>query len=156
MYANLDWEKAKTKLITSIRIAFATRYIQKTKLTLIGYQAPGFVDFHPNPFEMSRQFGSLLQQVGLTEYVTTALDAITDDEVNADIDYVLNDLKLPFKDPATGFGADKSDLPLSSRHYLAMKKLVNDNNFDALAIRCWPELQGPQVVLNFTYLSKHS
>ena len=145
VYANLDWEKAKTKLVAAIRIAFATRYIQRTKVTLIGYQAPGFVDFHPNPFEMSRHFGSLLQHVGLTEYVSTALETVTDEEVAADVEYVMNDLKLPFKDPATGFGAEKSDLPLSSRHYLAMKKLVTENNFDALAIRCWPELQGPQV-----------
>ena len=55
VYANLDWDKAKSKLVTAIRVAFATRYIQRTKVTLIGYQAPGFVDFHPNPFEMSRR-----------------------------------------------------------------------------------------------------
>ena len=42
--------------------------------------------------------------------------------------------------PLSGFGTDKSDLAISSRHYLAMKKLVSDNNFDALAIRCWPEV----------------
>ena len=34
---------------------------------------------------------------------------------------------------------------LASRHYLAMKRLIEDNSFDGLAIRCWPELPGPQV-----------
>jgi hypothetical protein len=26
-----------------------------------------------------------------------------------------------------------------------MKRLIEENNFDGLAIRCWPELPGPQV-----------
>jgi hypothetical protein len=45
----------------------------------------------------------------------------------------------------TGFGTEVTDLPLASRHYLAMKRLIEENNFDGLAIRCWPELPGPQV-----------
>ena len=45
-----------------------------------------------------RQLGSLLQHVGLTEYVATALDTITDEEVAADVEHVVNGLKLPFKE----------------------------------------------------------
>ena len=78
--------------------------------------------------------------VGLTEYITTALEAITDEEVEKDVDHVVNNLKFPHKAVSTGFGTEKSDLHTSSRHYLAMKKLTSDNNFDALAIRCWPEV----------------
>ena len=61
------------------------------------------------------------------------------------MDHVINTMQLPFKDPATGFGVEREEMPTASRHYLAMKKLIDRDNFDGLAIRCWPELPGPQV-----------
>ena len=82
----------------------------------------------------------------MTEYITTALHTITEEEVAADVVKV-KELKLPFKGMETGFGVEESELPLASRHYLAMKKYITEDNFDALAIRCWPELPGPQVNL---------
>ena len=144
VYNNLNWDKAKQSLLNAVYVAFATRYMKRTKLALIGYQAPGFVDFHPNPFQMCRQFGSILQQVGMTEYIATALHTITEEEVAADIAKV-KELNLPFKAVDTGFGVEEHELSQASRHYLAMKKYIYDDNFDALAIRCWPELPGPQV-----------
>ena len=107
-------------------------------MALIGHQAPGFTDFHPNPFLMSQTFGIVFQHVGLTEYIATALDAVTQEEVEADMDRVAG--TFPFKALDTGFGCEKHEIAASSRHYLAMKKLVKDNNLDALAIRCWPEV----------------
>ena len=142
VYNNLDWEAAERSLRRAINVGFACRNIRKTKVALIGHQAPGFLDFHPNPFVMSKTFGVILQHVGLAEYVTTALETVTEAEVTRDVEKVLSDLKFPFKAASTGFGIEESDLPISSRHYLAMKKIVTDNNFDALAIRCWPEVRG--------------
>merc|ERR1719232_1998918 len=134
MTATLSLERA-------LSVSFASRYIQLTKVALIGHQAPGFTDFHPNPFLMSQTFGIVSQHVGLTEYIATALDAVTQEEVEADMDRVTG--TFPFKALDTGFGCEKHEIAASCRHYLAMKKLVKDNNFDALAIRCWPELPGP-------------
>ena len=107
-------------------------------MALIGHQAPGFTDFHPNPFLMSQTFGVVFQHVGLTEYTAAALEAVTQEEVEADMDRVAH--QFPFKALDTGFGCEIRDIAASSRHYLAMKKLVRDNNIDALAIRCWPEV----------------
>ncbi|XP_023338629.1 uncharacterized protein LOC111709235 isoform X2 [Eurytemora carolleeae] len=153
VYSNLDWEKASEKLISAVHVAFATRYISKTKIGLIGHQAPGFLDFYPNPFEMSKQLGSILQHVGMTEYISTALHLISDEEVSADIDYIINNLKLPFKSLATGFGVEQSELSQSSRHYLALRRFIQENNFDSLAIRCWPELPGPQGLEQWCYMA---
>jgi len=153
VYNNLDWETAALRLDQAINLGFASRMIRNTKIALIGHQAPGFVDFHPNPFLLSKTFGSILQHVGLTEYTTTALENVTEEEVQKDIDYVLNTLKLPFKALETGFGVEEKDLPIASRHYLAMKKLVELNNFDALAIRCWPELPGPHGLSQWAYVA---
>lgn len=92
---------------------------------------------------MRRTFGTLLLHIGITEYVQLAssLDAKS---VAEDMDHVLRNLKLPLKASETGFGVMEDEFAPASRHYLAMKKLVADNNLDGLAIRCWPELPGPQ------------
>ncbi|MFZ5831674.1 MAG: sugar isomerase, partial [Planctomycetota bacterium] len=44
-------------------------------------------------------------------------------------------LGLPFSD-----GVGPGDLAPNSRYYLAMRKLMADENLGALALRCWPEL----------------
>jgi len=153
VYGNLDWERAMQTLQQAINVAFASVAIKRTKLALIGHQAPGFTDFHPNPFLLSTTFGTVFEHVGLTEYTMTALNSITEDEVEADVEHVITDLKLPCKDLETGFGVERADLPMASRHYLAMKKLIMDNNFDALSIRCWPELPGPQGLTQWCYFA---
>jgi hypothetical protein len=50
-------------------------------------------------------------QVGLTEYTVTALEAVTPEEVAADVKHVVTELKLPFKALETGFGVEEADLP---------------------------------------------
>lgn len=80
--------------------------------------------------------------IGITEYVALA-HSVSAEDVKNDIKHVLEDLKLPLKSLETGFGVKREELEPVSKHYLAMKKLIADNNLDGLAIRCWPELPGP-------------
>jgi len=81
VYGNLDWARAEAQLASALHVAFAAQAVQRTKLAIIGHQAPGFLDFHPNPFVMSKTFGVVLQHVGLTEYIDTSLQAVTEAEV---------------------------------------------------------------------------
>lgn len=46
----LNWTRAKQSLLSAIQVATATKYMKRTKLALIGYQAPGH-RHHPNPFQ---------------------------------------------------------------------------------------------------------
>ena len=48
VYGNLDWALAETQLLRGVAVAFASRYMAKSKLALIGYQAPGFQVRLPN------------------------------------------------------------------------------------------------------------
>ena len=106
-------------------------------------QAPGFQDFHPNPFAMRKTFGSLLLHFGITEYVNE-VQTVDQQSVDMDINHVTNELKLPFKSNETGFGVETpTEIEPSSRHYLAMKKFIQNENLDGLAVRCWPEMPGP-------------
>ncbi len=41
VYGNLDWVLAEAQLLRGVGVAFAHRFLQKAKLGLVGYQAPG-------------------------------------------------------------------------------------------------------------------
>ncbi len=51
VYANLDWQLVEIQLLRGVHVAFAKRYLAKAKVGLVGYQAPGFQDLHPDPFK---------------------------------------------------------------------------------------------------------
>ena len=54
--------------------------------------------------------------------------------------------------PLTG-QALYEDLPLSSKHYLAMKSLIKEYNLDGIAVRCWPELPNSKELGSWCYLA---
>ena len=70
----------------------------------------------------------MLEHVGLADLVQAA-EGIDQESVDAD-----RKLAVP------GAFADRVDDERSSRLYLALKRLVEAENLDAIAIRCWPEL----------------
>ena len=45
----------------------------------------------------------------------------------------------------------KDDLPMSSRCYLAMRELMEEESLDAITIQCWPEL--PNMIGQWPYLA---
>ena len=113
----------------AISRAAGTARIKTAKIGLIGHQAPGFVDLHPDPFALHKTFqGCVFEHVGLADLVQAA-DGIDQESVDAD-----RKLAVP------GAFADRVDDERSSRLYLALKRLVEAENLDAIAIRCWPEL----------------
>ena len=86
VYGNTDWPRAEARLTAAVGVAFASRTVRQAKLGLVGHQAPGFVDFHPDPALLCCTFGTLLQHVGLVEYIDIANNVITEEEVR---DYFL-------------------------------------------------------------------
>jgi len=131
---NLKWELHLEQLRRGVQVAFATRMIRKAKLGLIGSHAPGFSDFHPRPSNLSKTFGCIFQTVDLNEYMGLYYQ-ISDELIEVEVAN-MSDIGVPF---LRGAGTIE-DLPKLSRHYLAMKKIIERNNFDGLAIKCWPEL----------------
>ena len=129
VYADQDWSQAAHQLSRAISRAAGTARIKTAKIGLIGHQAPGFVDLHPDPFALHKTFqGCVLEHVGLADLVQSA-EAVDQASVDAD-----RKLAVP------GAFADRVDDERSSRLYIALKRLVEAENLDAIAIRCWPEL----------------
>ena len=64
VYANLDWQLAEVQLLKGVHVAFAYSFLNKAKVGLVGYHAPGFQDFHADPFSMRKTFGTLMLHLG--------------------------------------------------------------------------------------------
>jgi L-fucose isomerase-like protein len=143
VYGSPGEERTARDLDEAVRVACAARRISGARVGLIGYQAPGFIDMHADPFEVSRVLGTRLHHVGLQELVDLARST-PDEEVREDVERVM-EMGLPFE------GVTEEDLPVSSRLYLSMRRIVEEEGLDALAVREWPEL--PEVMGQWAYLA---
>ncbi len=131
------------QLAVALRLVAAVPRLRRSKAGLIGYHAPGFIDMEADPFELRRQLGIHLRHFGLPE-LCDAMAALPSEAVEEDVARVLA-LGLPL----VGVCAD--ELSVASRYYLAMKGVIGEEDLDALAVRCWPEL--PNTVGQWPYLA---
>ncbi|MBN2452503.1 MAG: L-fucose/L-arabinose isomerase family protein [Lentisphaeria bacterium] len=130
-------------LLRAVRVVSALPRLRRSRVGLVGYHAPGFIDMAADPFELRRQLGVSLRHTGLREF-QDAIEGFDAGTVAADVAAV-RALGLPLD------GVDESDLATASRCYLALKTMVAELGLDALAVRCWPEL--PNVVGQWPYLA---
>ncbi|MEW6356590.1 MAG: L-fucose/L-arabinose isomerase family protein [Planctomycetota bacterium] len=143
VYGMPGQEETKAQLDRAVHIAHAVRVLSKAKIGLIGNHAPGFIDMHADPFLLSRKLGAQLQHISLHEFLSEMEEA-PEDSVLADIGKT-QDLGLPLLD------VTEDELPTSSRYYVAMKQIMEEEWLDALAIRDWPEL--PNIIGQWPYVA---
>lgn len=143
VYGSPDEPQMRGKLDDAVRVAHAAKRLAKAEIGLVGYHAPGFIDMHVDPYDLNAAFGVQLHHFGLRELVDL-VGEIPEAEVREDTQRVLG-MGLPLEDVLA------EDLPTNSRMYLAMKRILEGENLDALAVREWPEL--PNVVGQWPYLA---
>ena len=125
-------EETQRQLKDAIRIAYTVRCLRRGKIGLVGYHAPGFIDMHADPFLMSRELGIQLHHFSLQEFLDT-MQGFSSEEVERDVEQVL-DMGLPLEE------VNPEELEIASRYYLAMTRLIEEENLSAMAVRDWPEL----------------
>ncbi len=143
VYGPPDDARLQRELRDAVLVSVTSHLLKKAKLGLIGYHAPGFIDMHPDPFDLNSALGVQLHHLGLQEFID-GTDDVPEEAVQKDVDRVLK-IRLPFEDVV------EEDLHTNSRYYLAMRQVIEEESLDALAIRCWPEL--PNVVGQWAYLA---
>ncbi|HTV54617.1 MAG TPA: L-fucose/L-arabinose isomerase family protein [Terriglobia bacterium] len=142
VYGDPDLAHTRERLKESVRLAATVRQLRSVRLGLVGAQAPGYFAMSADPFTMHCGLGIQLQTFSLLEFAKVVQD-LTGKAVAEDIERV-KALGMPFKD------ATDDDLPMASRLYLAMKSYLDNENLDALAVRCWPEM--PEFFGQWPYL----
>jgi len=132
VYGDPEDSETLEKLDTSVRSVAVVRKLRHTRVGVIGGQAPGFANMATDPFAMHQLLGVQLQTYSLIEFENVLKD-LSEDAVSTDVETV-KEMGLEFK------GASEADLPMASRLYLAMRHFFDEENLDALGVRCWPEM----------------
>jgi L-fucose isomerase-like protein len=142
VYGDPDSEATRRRLAEAVAMAATARRLRSARLGMIGGQAPGYFAMGGDPFVIHRGLGVQAQMFSLIEFANV-LNELPGELVTADIAKV-KAMGLPHKD--TG----ESDLLMASRLYLTMRWFMENENLDALTIRCWPEI--PNVFGQWPYL----
>ena len=132
VYGDPEDSETLEKLDTSVRSVAVVRKLRHTRVGVIGGQAPGFANMATDPLAMHQLLGVQLQTYSLIEFENVLKD-LSEDAVSTDVETV-KEMGLEFKD------ASEADLPMASRLYLAMRHFFDEENLDALGVRCWPEM----------------
>ncbi len=143
VYGDPDDKTLRAEMMRAIAIARTVAVLRSAKVGVIGTHAPGFIDLAADPFLIQRTLGTQMHPLSLPQFIER-VHAIPDDAARKDVERVL-DLKLPMRD------VTKDDLAMSSRCYLAMRELMEEESLDAITIQCWPEL--PNMIGQWPYLA---
>ena len=133
----------RTRVEEALRLAIAAADLRRSKATLVGYHAPGFVDFHADPIGINDELGVQLYHESVQEFLGR-VNTQPEDAVAAEVD-AFKSLGLPYRD------ADESVLPMQAKYYLAMQQYLDEEGSSALAFRDWPDL--PTVMKQWPYLA---
>ncbi len=132
VYGDPNAAETRQRLREAVRLAATVRRLRSARLGLVGAHAPGYFAMGTDPFSPHRGLGVQVQTFSLLEFASI-VQKLPDDAVAEDV-VRTKALGLPHKDTSD------DDLPMASRLYLAMLRLLENENLDALAVRCWPEM----------------
>lgn len=132
VYGDPEAEGMRQKFNDAVRLVTTIRGLRSVRLGLIGGQAPGYFAMSADPFVIHRGLGAQIQTYSLIEF-SNIFQNLSEEAVSEDVE-VVKAMGLPLKD------VTEDDLPVASRMYLTMRAFIENENLDALTIRCWPEM----------------
>ncbi len=141
VYGHPDDAETRAHLRRSLAAVHAAGQLKGRSYGLVGYHAPGFVDFHADPVFLAEQLNSHLFHMSTTELITM-VGAYSPSELQSELEDLLA-LGLPRGD-GFGSGSDAgqggTEIEMQARYYRAFRDLFTEQAFDAMAFRCWPDL----------------
>jgi L-fucose isomerase-like protein len=132
VYGDPEAPETQLRLREAVRLAATVRRLRKVRLGAMGGQAPGYFAMSADLFSIHQGLGAQVQSFSLVEFANVVTE-LSNEAVADDVAKV-KALRLPHKDTTD------EDLPMASRLYLAMQAFFENENLDALTIRCWPEM----------------
>jgi len=143
VYGSPDSRDTRRDFEAAVGTIDALQQLRLLKIGLIGTHAPGFINLAIDPGLISATFGAQLYHQSIHEYLQR-FEAVGRDQISADRG-VFAKLKIPLRE------IEEQELDVSSRYYLSLKNLIEEETLGALAVRCWPEL--PNVTGQWPYVA---
>jgi len=123
-------QKAFHRLRNTIEAVRVLKVLQTSRVGIVGYHSPGFYDGSVDEIALKQRIGTELVHIDLSE-LNTAMQKIAESDAkktHTDISNKIVDLTL-------------EERIRDGRIFLGLKELVNSNKLDAVAVKCWPELE---------------
>ncbi|HEY1686197.1 MAG TPA: hypothetical protein VGG19_15635 [Tepidisphaeraceae bacterium] len=124
--------KVREELRRAIQITQVPGELKNTKIGLIGSNAPGFISMVADPFLIQKELGAQLASLSLPMFMDR-VQKIEEGRVTEDVK-IVKSWGWSMRDVTA------DDLPLASRIYLALKDLMVEEELQAVAMQCWPEM----------------
>ncbi len=134
-YGQPDSEKFLERFTITIRALRAIKTVKNARIGLIGGLANGFENMYFDERVLDSRFGTYIQSRYTVEEIVTRSHNIADSRVEKDLDKLFNTGSLNKE------RVSMKDMEKSSRVFLALKDFAEENNYNALAISCWPRFQ---------------
>lgn len=156
LFGDPDDDSTISRLRQAVAATHAADSVSNRTVGLIGYHAPGFVDFHTDPVFLNDRLNSQLYHLNTPELIDRVLgysDADVAEEVEA-----FKQFGIPegpgFAEAVAAAETDGTPdraLSMQARYYRAFRSYFDEENFAALAFRCWPDL--PTTVGHWPYFA---
>lgn len=132
-YGYAEDERFRRRLCVTVRALTALKNMNRSRLALVGGIAPGFNDLYNDERQFYRLFPGFSYD-RLVEYDELKKMALAVPEKDAEAK-----AKEMLACSCGIIDSAKPVLTMSARFYLAYKRFVEDNGYDAVAISCWPK-----------------
>jgi len=119
----------------TLRAMKAIKVLENSRIVLVGDIADGFENFNFDERLLDKKLGTYIQQRHTVEDIVARAKDINKEQVDKDLEEFL-EMGNWNKDRVS-----EEDVRKSSRVYLAFKEFANENDYNALAISCWPKFQ---------------
>jgi L-fucose isomerase-like protein len=123
-------QKAFAKLKNTIEAVRVLKSLRTSKVGIVGYHSPGFYDGSVDEIALKQHVGTELVHIDLSEVNSTIEKIAESDAKKSHLEVTSKVLEL-----------SPEERIRDGRIFLALKRLVEENKLDAVAVKCWPELK---------------
>ena len=130
-----DDERFKRRLSVTVKALQAIKKLRNSRVALIGGFAPGFYDLYFDERSVfSKLDGIYINRLHEYDEIIKLAEKVSDKDI------------MPYLEETDKAGIQKTPnaknlYPFSLKLYLAYKRLVEENGYDAIAVSCWPKFQ---------------
>lgn len=132
-YGKADSAMFKDRFLCTIRALQAVKAMSTIRIAQIGGLANGFENMYADERDLEKRFGSYLQTRHSVEEIVARAEKLDLAEVVHEMDKA--------KGEARATNVPDEHMQKSTRLFMAFRDFAKDNDYDALAISCWPRFQ---------------
>lgn len=134
-YGFADDPVFKKRLSVTVKALQAIKKLKNSRVALIGGFAPGFYDLYFDERSVfSKLDGIYINRLHEYDEIIRRADKVTDADVKPYLD-ALDSQGIKATETAAKLRA------FSIKIYLAYRRLIDENGYDAVAVSCWPKFQ---------------